>query len=146
MPVLDDLWAYVGLAFSGFLAATLLPGGSEAILVAMLLSGQFDPTGLWFSASFGNVLGSWLTWAMGWLAAHWSHRVPRWGIGPQRLQRAKAWFMQYGVWVLALAWVPIIGDPLCLAAGFLRVHWGVFLIWVTVGKAARYALLVWFVL
>jgi membrane protein YqaA with SNARE-associated domain len=57
------------------------------------------------------------------------------------LEAASGWFNRYGVWVLLLAWVPIIGDPLTVVAGLLRVRFWLFLMLVAVGKVARYAVL-----
>ena len=57
--------------------------------------------------------------------------------------RAEAIFQRYGQPVLLFSWVPVIGDPLTLAAGLLRMPWLPFLVYVTIGKAARYAVLVW---
>ena len=56
--------------------------------------------------------------------------------------RAQAWFARYGIWSLLLSWVPIVGDPLTLVAGIMRVPIGRFLIFVAVGKVLRYALIV----
>ena len=56
--------------------------------------------------------------------------------------RAQAWFARYGVWSLLLSWVPVIGDPLTVVAGMLRVSFGRFVLLVTIGKVLRYALIV----
>ena len=56
--------------------------------------------------------------------------------------RAQAWFARYGVWSLLLSWVPIVGDPLTLVAGIMRVPIERFLVFVTLGKVLRYALIV----
>jgi len=61
----------------------------------------------------------------------------------RRMARAERWFLRYGRPSLLLAWLPLIGDPLCLVAGVLRVGVGSFLLLVTLGKLARYAALAW---
>jgi membrane protein YqaA with SNARE-associated domain len=50
-------------------------------------------------------------------------------------------YAKFGVWSLLFSWLPIVGDPLCLAGGLLRIHFGVFLLLVFVGKLIRYGLL-----
>lgn len=122
-----------GLFVTAFLAATLLPMGSEAVLAALLLNGG-EPTVLVAVATAGNVLGSMLNYAMG-LGANrrWLARQK-----PRALENAERRFRRYGRWSLLFSWVPIIGDPLTLVAGLLRVNFLWFLVLVTCGKALRY--------
>jgi membrane protein YqaA with SNARE-associated domain len=129
-------WALFGGAL---LSSTLLPGGSEALLLLRLADGgQAVP--LVLTATAGNVLGSLLTYLIG-RAGH-QLLVSRWlRIDAADLQRAERWFSRWGRPVLLFAWLPIVGDPLCLLAGVLRVGIGSFLLLVTIGKLARYALL-----
>ncbi len=127
------------LFFSAFASATLLPGGSELLLLYRLQSGG-DPLLLLFSATSGNLLGSFLTYGMG-RGGRWLLRY-RPSEEPALLARAQRWFDRGGVGVLLLAWLPIIGDPLCLLAGVLRVAWPLFLLLVGIGKAARYGVVV----
>lgn len=127
--------AYALLALSAFLSATLLPGSSEAALVALLAAGTGQPALLVAVASAGNVAGSVVNWGLGRFGARYVE-------GDARLARARARFARYGTWSLLLAWVPVIGDPLTLAAGLLRVPFGRFLILVTIGKVGRYAAIV----
>lgn len=128
----------LGLFVSAFLSATLLPGSSEAALIALLALGKSDPVMLVAVATAGNVLGSIVNWAMGRFFAHFAGR--RWfPVSAQAFERATAWYNRFGVWSLLLAWVPVIGDPLTVAAGVLRTGFWRFLVLVTIGKAARYA-------
>jgi membrane protein YqaA with SNARE-associated domain len=89
-------------------------------------------------ATAGNVLGSIVNWAIGRFFAHFSDR-PWFPVKAAAFERATAWYARFGVWSLLFAWVPVIGDPLTLAAGVLRVGFWRFLVLVTIGKAARYA-------
>ncbi len=131
---------YIGLFISAFLAATVLPLSSEALLLGMAASGDYLPLTLFLVASGGNVLGSVLNWVLGRFCLRWRGR--RWfPVKPPALEKATGWYNRYGVWTLLLAWLPIVGDPLTLAAGILRVPFWMFLILVTIGKAGRYALL-----
>ncbi|MEQ8392398.1 MAG: YqaA family protein [Thalassospira sp.] len=130
----------VGLFFSGLTSATLLPGTSEAALAALVASGDHALWLLVIVATAGNVLGSVVNWALGLYVDHFKNR--RWfPISPDQLDRASRWFTRYGLWSLLLAWLPIIGDPLTLFAGVMRVRFIPFLILVTIGKAARYAMI-----
>ncbi|WP_108842579.1 YqaA family protein [Kushneria phyllosphaerae] len=125
-----------GLFISAFLSATLLPMGSEGVLASLLLAGG-SPVTLVVMATIGNVLGSVVNYAMGYCANQgWLARQK-----PGIMARAEQRFRRYGRWSLLLAWVPIIGDPLTLIAGVLRVNLLWFLALVTVGKALRYIVL-----
>ncbi len=127
---------------SAFLAATILPFSSEIVLTAFYAAGGGAAVTLWLVASAGNVLGAMVNWGLGRYALHWQDR--KWfPFKADQLERADAWFSRYGVWSLLLAWVPVIGDPLTFAAGFLRVNIWLFLILVTIGKAGRYATVLW---
>ncbi len=125
------------LFISGFLSATLLPGSSEALLIYQLQDLPASVAMLLLSVTLGNVLGSLLTYAMGWGGNHLAHQ--QWlGVNQQNLQKAEKFFQKYGIFSLLLAWLPVVGDPLCLFAGLMRVHWLVFTMLVSIGKAVRY--------
>lgn len=132
--------AYLTLFLTAFVAATLLPAYSEVVFAGLLLQG-YDPLSLWIWASVGNTLGSVVNWGLAKYFLHFSDR--RWfPFKPDTLGRAQRWFNRYGVWSLLLAWAPIGGDALTFVAGLMRVRFGVFLLLVGVGKAARYALII----
>jgi len=127
-------WA---LFFSALMSATLLPGGSEVLLMARLNAGG-DPLALVLIATLGNLLGSLLTYALGRLGNHALHL--RWlRIDDHDLVRAERWFARWGRPALLLAWLPVLGDPLCFVAGLLRVGLPSFVLLVGAGKLARYA-------
>ena len=133
--------AYGLLCLSAFLSATLLPGSSEAVLLGMLVNGQGSPVILVIFATLGNVAGAAVNWGLGRFFEHLKDKS--WfPIKPPAMARAQAWFTRWGLWSLLLSWVPVIGDPLTLVAGVLRVPFGRFLVLVTIGKVARYGLLV----
>jgi len=127
------------LFFSALISSTLFPGGSEALLLYRF-NESGDVIALVLIATAGNVLGSLITYAMGRLGNEVMHR--KWlRISEQQSARAERWFARYGKPALLLAWLPVIGDPICLAAGLMRCGVGVFLILVSIGKLARYAVL-----
>lgn len=130
------------LFFGAFLAATFLPFSSEVLLAAALAEGMHAPWLLVAVASLANTAGAALNWALGRFLLHWQDR--RWfPVSPAALARASARFNRYGAWSLLMAWVPVIGDPLTLAAGVLRVPLPLFLVLVGAGKTARYAAVAW---
>jgi membrane protein YqaA with SNARE-associated domain len=138
MTVLAACWLLFG---SAFLSATLLPGSSEAVLLGLLAGGTGQPTLLVTAASLGNIAGATVNWGMGRYILIFKDRS--WfPIKDATNARAQVWFARYGIWSLLLSWVPIIGDPLTLVAGIMRVSIGPFLIFVAVGKVLRYALIV----
>jgi membrane protein YqaA with SNARE-associated domain len=118
-----SLW---GLFWSSFLAATLLPGGSEAVLFAVL---KLHPERYWDAlglATLGNTLGGMSSYLIG-------------RILPQKRDlRGLAAVRMYGTPVLLLAWVPFIGDPLCVGAGWLRLNPWLSALYIALGKFARY--------
>lgn len=138
MTLVAACWLLFG---SAFLSATLLPGSSEAVLVGLLASGSGPSVLLVAAASIGNIAGAMVNWGMGRYFQHFKDRS--WfPIKDATNARAQAWFARYGIWSLLLSWVPIIGDPLTLVAGIMQVAIGRFLVFVTVGKVLRYALIV----
>lgn len=130
---------YLSLFVAALLSATLLPGSSEVILVALQQNG-YAALGLWAVATLGNTLGSCVNYALGRYALHWQDR--RWfPVSPSQLEKGQRWFANYGKWSLLLAWLPVVGDPITLFAGIMRLRFTVFLILTAIGKAARYAIL-----
>lgn len=129
-----------GLFAAALLAATIFPFQSEAVLVALLLQGEHAPWLLVAVASIGNTLGSVVNWALGRGAMHWRDR--RWfPVKPAALGRAEAWYRRWGRWSLLLSWLPVMGDPLTVAAGLLRERLWVFLPLVAAAKTGRYLVL-----
>ncbi len=135
------------LFVAGLLAATILPFGSEPILLAYLAA---VPSLFWPAigvATVGNTLGGVVSY---WMGAG-VHRVyGRWRV--QKLdddspdgtrRRAERWIRRLGPAGLVFAWLPIIGDPLCLVAGWLRLSFWPCVAWMAVGKFLRYVTISW---
>jgi len=111
---------YLSLFFMSLLASTLLPLGSEWLLV-MMLAGGYDPLPAVAVATAGNYLGAVATyligiWGGGWLI----EKVLR--VSPPQQERAREHYHRFGVYSLLFSWLPVVGDPLCLAGGMLRVN------------------------
>ena len=132
--------ALTGLFFAAFIAATLIPAQSEAVLVALLLAGTQPVWLLLLVATAGNVLGA---------GGQLDHRTVsdalsdhrRFRFRPRQVVRAQGWYSRWG-WVSLLgSWLPIVGDPLTLAAGMMREPLWRFMLIVTLAKFGRYAAL-----
>jgi membrane protein YqaA with SNARE-associated domain len=122
-----SLWA---LFASAFVSSTLLPGNSEIVLVALLKSGGASAAPAVVVATIGNTLGGLTTYGIGRLLPS---RMPE--------SRAIARVRRYGAAALLFSWLPVVGDALCAAAGWLRLNWIACALAMAAGKAARYALL-----
>jgi membrane protein YqaA with SNARE-associated domain len=114
-----------------FLSSTLLPGGSEVALVAVLVAQPGDTALAVTLATLGNTLGGLTSYACG----RWLPQRPE--LAESRAGRA---MQRWGAPALLLSWLPLIGDLLCVAAGWLRIHWAAATLAIAVGKLARYAL------
>ncbi len=137
-PVLTAVFT---LFASAFTSATLLPGSSEVVLLALLAAEQGQAMVLLAVATVGNVSGSLVNWVLGRFFAHW--RQARWfPVGAAEYARAEGWFQRYGSWLLLASWVPVVGDPLTVVAGAFRVGFWRFMVLVTLAKFGRYAVLV----
>jgi membrane protein YqaA with SNARE-associated domain len=135
---MPEFAALSALFVSAFTSATLLPGSSEAVLIALLSAGTASPALLVAVAAAGNLIGSVVNWVLGRSIARFRDR--RWfPVGPAAYARAESWYRRWGLWSLLLAWVPVIGDPLTVVAGALRVGFWRFVILVGIGKTGRYA-------
>lgn len=128
------LW---GLFLSSLLAATLLPGGSEAVLLYADHKSLASPSVLLLIATLGNTLGGLSSWGIGWwIRQRWPGRA----LEKARHRKALDRVQQYGAPLLLLSWVPLVGDPLCVAAGWARINLLTSLLFIALGKGARYAL------
>ncbi|MDC0419209.1 DedA family protein [Candidatus Pelagibacter sp.] len=128
---------YLSLFAISFLAATILPFSSELTLAGLIATSDYDNLLLLIVISFGNVLGSVVNWALGSYSRNLTTK--KWfPFKETQIERSSKWFRKFGKWSLLFAWVPVVGDPLTLAAGILRVKFIVFIILVAIGKVSRY--------
>ena len=133
---------YFTLAFVAFLSATLLPMGSEALLLYDVKEGH-NVYLLILVASFGNILGSCLNYYLGLKGEVYLEEKKY--LKKESILKYKKFFDKYGAYSLLLAWLPIIGDPLTFVAGVLKYDFKAFLAAVSLAKALRYILLVYLV-
>lgn len=139
-----------GLFLASFLAATLLPGGSEAVLAALLLAHPEQAIPALALATLGNTLGGMSTYALGRVLPE---KVMRSGTQTDGADEAAAdegramkqldALRRHGAPALLLAWAPVIGDALCVAAGWLRLPWLPCAVWMAIGKGMRYIAVAW---
>ena len=131
---------YLSLFTISFLAATILPFSSELTLAGLIATSNFDNLLLLIVASFGNILGSVVNWVLGFYSRNLTTK--KWfPFKDKQIENSSKWFSKFGKWSLLFAWLPIIGDPLTLVAGLLRVRFLDFIILVTIGKVSRYLLI-----
>ena len=128
---------YLSLFAVSFLAATILPFSSELILVGLIATSNYDNFFLLIAASLGNIFGSVVNWALGFYSRNLTTK--KWfPFKETQIERSSRWFKKFGKWSLLFAWVPIVGDPLTLFSGLLRVRFLDFIILVAIGKVSRY--------
>jgi len=131
---------YLSLFSISFLAATILPLSSELTLAGLMATSNYDNIFLLIVASSGNVLGSVVNWILGFYSRNLAKK--KWfPFKDEKIERSSRYFNKFGKWSLLFAWIPIIGDPLTLAAGLLRVKFIEFLILVSIGKISRYLII-----
>jgi len=134
---------YLSLFVISFLAATILPFSSELTLAGLIATSNYDNLLLLIIASLGNVLGSILNWLLGFYSRNLSTK--KWfPFHEKQILKSSNWFNKFGKWSLLFSWLPIVGDPLTLVAGLLRIKFINFVILVTIGKVFRYFLIYYF--
>jgi membrane protein YqaA with SNARE-associated domain len=137
-----------------FVSATLLPMGSEPALLALI---KLQPELFWpavLVATLGNTLGGGVSWWMGHAAQRATSRLRHRGQDPDEAadgwqaggrhdarRHAMAWLQRYGAVACLLSWLPVVGDPLCAVAGWLRLPFWPCLAYMAIGKFARYLVL-----
>jgi len=124
-----------GLFISAFISSTIAPGGSEAVLAYMVSSSPDTLASLVAIATLGNTLGALTTW---WLGVFATKKFPPDKIFSANKQNSIAFVKKWGGWALFFSWLPVIGDGLCFAGGWLRLSFIPALFAILVGKAVRY--------
>jgi len=126
----NEFLTYGSLFGSSFLSATLLPGSSEAVLIALLIAQKGSVYGLLLAASVGNTLGGLTNILLGRLMP--LKRQGRWH------DTAMTWLHRLGPAALIFSWLPVVGDLLCVLAGWLRFAWLPSVLFLAIGKTLRY--------
>ena len=129
------LW---GLFTSAFISSTIAPGGSEAVLAYMVAEGSIPVEQLIAVATFGNTLGALTTWWLGYLTAK---KYPADRLLSKKNLKSISSVQRWGRWALLFSWLPVIGDGLCFAGGWLKLPLWTSSLVILIGKAARYSVI-----
>ena len=131
-------YGYAGLFLAAFLAATILPFSSEVVFSA-LVSGGLNAWICVLCATFGNWLGGLTCYWLGHLGKiEWIEKWLR--VSHDKIERARSWFRRYGDWVAFFSFLPVVGDIIAVAAGFMRCNFWIASTAMLFGKFARYLL------
>jgi membrane protein YqaA with SNARE-associated domain len=128
------------LFLSAFISSTIAPGGSEAVLAYMVSTGNYRLENLLIAATIGNTLGAMTTWGLGMLAAK---KFPVATLLSVDKQKALNIVKVRGLWALFFSWLPVIGDALCFAGGWLKLPLISAFLVIMFGKFCRYVVVTW---
>ena len=131
----EELIAFWGLFLSAFISSTIAPGGSEAVLAYLVSEQQYNVEGLVLTATIGNTLGALTTWLLGVFAAR---KFPAEQLLSAKKQKSLEMVKRWGIWTLLFSWLPVVGDGLCFAGGWLKLPLLMSCIAIFIGKAIRY--------
>jgi membrane protein YqaA with SNARE-associated domain len=138
---MQESWLEVGALFvSAFISSTIAPGGSEAVLACMVAAGRYDVAELIIVATVGNTLGAMTTWGLGMLA---EKKFPVATLLSKKKQQALGMVKSKGIWTLLFSWLPVIGDGVCFAGGWLKLPILPAIMMILIGKLARYVVVAW---
>ncbi len=128
---------------SAFIAGSVFPFSSEAVLTALQLAG-LEPVRLFCMATLGNTAGSMFNYGVGSLGKmEWIERYLH--VEPERVERTSRWMERYGAWIGVLCFLPILGSVIAVTLGFTRANPWLSLFTIAIGKAIRYGLLIFVV-
>jgi membrane protein YqaA with SNARE-associated domain len=134
-------YGYIGLFLASFLASTILPFGSEGILV-LLVHKKFNIPALVIIASVGNFLGACTSYYIGFKGRPLVEKYL--SFNPGDIEKAEKFFSRYGYFVLLFTWLPFIGDAFTVVGGLLRIKFWIFSVLVFTGKFLRYLAVAYF--
>lgn len=135
-------WGYLGLFFGSFVAGSVVPFSSEAVLAACVGPLGLDPTMSVLSATAGNVAGGMTCYWMGHLGnMEWIEKY--FHVKKEKLDRAEHYVKGRGAWMAFFAFIPILGSAISIVLGMMRANILIVIFSMTLGKIIRYALLVW---
>lgn len=139
LQLLTD-WGYIGMFISAFLAGTILPFSSEAVLLACVGLG-LDPVWSTVSTTAGNALGGLTCYWIGHLGkTEWIEKYLK--VDKRQMERAERFIRGRGSWMALFSFLPVIGDAILIALGWMRANVWIVALSMTIGKLARYAILV----
>ena len=134
-------WGYVGMLVAAFIAGSVFPFSSEAVMLGLIAAG-LDPWQLMAYGTVGNILGSMFNYGVGRLGRpEWIERYLH--VKPEQMEKALRFMKGRGAWMGFFAFLPVLGSAISVALGLMRANLLITLISISLGKVLRYALLVW---
>jgi len=134
-------WGYGGLFFGAILAGSVLPFNSETVMAALYVAG-LEPWKLIFWGSLGNIIGSVINYFIGRMGKmEWVEKYLK--IKREKLERAQRWVAKYGPWMGLLSWIPLLGSAITVALGLMRSNIPLTFTAISVGKIARYIIVLY---
>ena len=135
-----ESYGYFGMTIAAFLAGSIFPFSSEAIMVSLQLAG-LEPWPLFLSATVGNVVGSMFNYWIGTLGRmEWIEKYLH--ISAEKVNKTRAWIDGRGAWIGTLCFLPILGSVLSVTLGYMRANPYTTFMSISVGKAMRYAIII----
>ncbi|MDL2319873.1 DedA family protein [Alistipes sp. OttesenSCG-928-B03] len=131
-------YGYIGLFFGGFLAATIIPLSSDALLVLLLATGA-DPVKCVVAATLGNWLGGLTSYGLGWLGK-WKWIEKWFKVTPEKLEKQRGRIQKYGSLLAFFTWFPLIGDVISIGLGFYKIDFRKSALFMLIGRATRFIL------
>lgn len=144
MLALLESWGYWGMFVAAFVAGSVFPFSSEAVLTALLLA-DLDPLRLFVAATIGNAGGSMFNYVVGSFGKmEWIEKYLH--VRREKIERAQRWMARYGAWIGLFCSLPILGSVIAVTLGYMRANPWLSTLTIFVGKAVRYAVLIWVVM
>lgn len=135
-----ESYGYLGMTIAAFLAGSVFPFSSEAVMVSLQLAG-LEPWPLFLSATVGNVIGSMFNYWIGTFGRmEWIEKYLH--ISAEKVNKTRAWIDGRGAWIGTLCFLPIIGSVLSVTLGYMRANPYTTFMSISVGKAMRYAIII----
>ena len=133
-------WGYIGMLIAAFLAGSFIPFSSEAVLLGLQLAG-LDPVWLFVNATVGNVAGSMFNYWVGTFGKmEWIEKYLH--VEREKVERTQRWMGRYGAWIGLVTFLPVFGSVVAITLGFTQANPWQSALAILIGKAARYALLI----
>jgi len=135
-------WGYLGLFLGSFLAGSIVPFSSEALVIACVGPLHMEPVTSLFVALAGNVSGGMTCYWLGHLGKiEWIEKYAH--VSEAKLKRTLDFMQNRGAWMGLFAFVPMLGTAISVALGYVRANLWTVLITMTIGKLLRYAAIIW---
>lgn len=140
---MPELHILIFLFFLSIISASIIPAQAELVCFAFLASGKYTPWLLITAACAGTVIGTGINWVLGRYLTHFQDK--KWfPVKPEYLHKAEVLFSRHGKITLLLAGVPLIGDPITIAAGAAKTRFSYFISLAAPAKCCRF-LIVWLI-